>query len=101
VIQDLDDPTLLQWRIDLAHAACLILDKAQLVRYDRRSGAIQGTPLGRIASYYYLSPASMQAFCNLLEPTAGDVEFLRVLASAEEFKQITVRQEEARIIQAT
>ncbi len=39
---------------DLAHAALSILDKFNLVRYEKKSGQVQVTALGRVASHYYL-----------------------------------------------
>ncbi len=39
---DLDrDPRLLERRLDLVHSAAVILDKNNLVKYDRRSGNFQ------------------------------------------------------------
>jgi pre-mRNA-splicing helicase BRR2 len=34
-------------RTDLAHSAAVILDKNNLIKYDRRSGNLQATDLGR------------------------------------------------------
>lgn len=54
-----EDPTLKHRRMDLAHTAACMLERSHLIRYDRRSGALQSTPLGRIASQYYISHTSM------------------------------------------
>ncbi|GBG33653.1 Activating signal cointegrator 1 complex subunit 3-like [Hondaea fermentalgiana] len=89
-----EDPGLLQRRRDLVHSAALLLDKSQLVRYDRRTGALQGTPLGRIASHYYVSFDSMQTFNELLRPTMGDIDLFRMFSLSKEFSNIVVRQEE-------
>lgn len=35
------DPRLLERRLDLVHSAAVILDKNNLVKYDRRSGNFQ------------------------------------------------------------
>lgn len=48
------DPTLEQRRLDLIHSAAIILDKNGLVKYDRRSGALAVTDMGRVASHYYV-----------------------------------------------
>lgn len=42
-------------RLDLAHSAAVILDRNNLVKYDRRSGSLQATDLGRIASQVRLA----------------------------------------------
>lgn len=89
-----EDPILLQRRRDLIHSAALLLDKSQLVRYDRRTGALQGTPLGRIASHYYVTFDSMQTFNELLRPTMGDIDLFRMFSLSKEFSNIVVRQEE-------
>ncbi|KCV68921.1 hypothetical protein H696_04341 [Fonticula alba] len=88
------DPTLLQRRTDLIHAAASALDRHQLVRYDRQSGRLQATELGRIASHYYITHGTMVAFSNHLRPTMTEIELLRVFSLAEEFKYISVRSEE-------
>jgi hypothetical protein len=79
-------------RLDLAHSAALALDRAALVKYDRRSGALQATDLGRIASHYYASHRTIAAFNEHLRPTMGDIELLRLFTSAEEFKFMVVRE---------
>jgi len=89
-----DDKTLAQRRIDLVHTAALLLDKAQLIRYDRRTGSFQMTPLGRIAAHYYVSYDSMQTFNELLKPSMSDIELFRLFSLSKEFESIVVRNEE-------
>jgi len=94
-IDELDeDKTLWQRRLDLVHSAAILLDKAQLVRYDRRTGYLQGTPLGKIASHFYVSYDSMQRFNDFLRPTMTDLDLFRALSLSKEFAQIVVREEE-------
>lgn len=89
-----DDPKLEQRRADLIHTAAVELDKAGLCRYDRRSGALQATDLGKIASHYYISHGTVRAFNEHLKPSMGDIELCRLFSLAEEFKYISVREEE-------
>ena len=89
-----DDPALEQRRADLVHTAATTLDKAGLCRYDRRSGTLQATDLGKIASHYYISHGTVSAFNEHLKPTMGDIELIRLFSLAEEFKYISVREEE-------
>ena len=89
-----DDPTLSSRRADLVHSAALSLDKAGLIRYDKRGGGLQATDLGRIASQYYVSHGTVKAFHEHLKPQMGDIELCRLFSLAEEFKFVTVRQEE-------
>ncbi|GBF99113.1 U5 small nuclear ribonucleoprotein 200 kDa helicase [Raphidocelis subcapitata] len=80
------DPLLLERRLDLAHSAALVLDRHNLIRYDRRTGNFQPTDLGRIASHYYVTHTTLAAFADHLKPTMGDIELLRLFALADEFK---------------
>jgi len=89
-----DDPLLQQRRIDLAHAAVSLLAKNNLVKYDRKTGQIQVTELGRIASHYYCSNESMATYNQLLKPTLSEIELFRVFSLSSEFKYLTVREEE-------
>ncbi|CAJ0607518.1 unnamed protein product [Cylicocyclus nassatus] len=88
------DPLLEQRRADLIHTACLQLDKGNLVKYDKKSGLIQATELGRIASHYYCTFESMQVYNQLLKPTATEIDLFRIFSLSSEFKNIAVREEE-------
>ncbi|CAH8538749.1 unnamed protein product [Schistosoma rodhaini] len=89
-----DDPWLEQYRRDLVHTAAIELERSQLIRYDRRSGCLQSTELGRIASHYYLTHTTVLSYNKLLRPGLGEIELFRVFAASSEFKHMTVRQEE-------
>ncbi|XP_075249167.1 U5 small nuclear ribonucleoprotein 200 kDa helicase-like [Convolutriloba macropyga] len=94
VIADDKDQILEQRRIDLVHSACVLLDKHNLIKYDRRSGNIFVTELGRISSHYYCCYQTMATFNQLLKPMLSEIELFRVFASSSEFKHIIVRDEE-------
>ncbi|KAL7257965.1 hypothetical protein ACSBR1_004148 [Camellia fascicularis] len=81
-------------RADLIHSAATILDKNNLVKYDRKSGYFQVTDLGRIASYYYITHGTISTYNEHLKPTMGDIELCRLFSLSEEFKYVTVRQDE-------
>jgi pre-mRNA-splicing helicase BRR2 len=88
------DPTLTQRRIDLAHAAASVLDKHGLVKYDRRTGALIATTLGRVASFYYVTHETVHTFNGSLKPSMNDIEIFRMFSLSGEFQQIHVREEE-------
>lgn len=88
------DPLLEQRRLDLIHTAALMLDKNNLLKYDKKMGNFQVTELGRIASHYYITNESMQTYNQLLKPTLSEIELFRVFSLSSEFKNITVREEE-------
>ncbi|MBA0813538.1 hypothetical protein Gohar_027383, partial [Gossypium harknessii] len=76
------------------HSAATILDKNNLVKYDRKSGYFQVTDLGRIASYYYITHGTISTYNEHLKPTMGDIELCRLFSLSEEFRYVTVRQDE-------
>eukprot|EP00984_Skeletonema_dohrnii_P018721 scaffold8801_cov94-Skeletonema_dohrnii-CCMP3373.AAC.1 len=84
-----EDPTLKH-----PHTAACMLERSHLIRYDRRSGALQSTPLGRIASQYYISHSSMAMYSRHLRPNMADIDLLRLFSMSGEFTHITVREEE-------
>ncbi|KAJ8316877.1 hypothetical protein KUTeg_004781 [Tegillarca granosa] len=88
------DPLLQQRRKDMAHTAASILDKNNLVKYDKKTGALMVTELGRIASHYYLTHETMATYNQLLKPTLSEIELFRVFSLSSEFKYINVREEE-------
>ncbi|XP_054766386.2 U5 small nuclear ribonucleoprotein 200 kDa helicase-like [Lytechinus pictus] len=88
------DPDLDQFRIDLIHAAAIALDKNNLLKYDRKSGNLQVTELGRIASHYYCTNDSMSTYNSLLKPTLSEIDLFRVFSLSSEFRHMVVREEE-------
>jgi pre-mRNA-splicing helicase BRR2 len=89
-----NDTVLEQRRVDLVHAAAHLLEKCSLVKYDRKTGALQPTELGRISSHYYISHNSMATYNLHIQPGITAIELFRVFALSEEFKYIPVRQDE-------
>lgn len=89
-----EDILLEQKRVDLIHSAAVVLEKGGLIKYDRKTGKLQGTELGRIASHYYITHTSMQIYNTHLQPALSPIELFRVFALSEEFKYIPVRSEE-------
>ena len=89
-----EDPTLLQFRVDLIHSAATQLAKNALIKYDVKTGIFESTGLGRIASYYYLSNASVATYNANLKPGMTEIELFRLFSLSGEFSQITVRPEE-------
>ncbi|TGZ82009.1 putative pre-mRNA splicing helicase [Ascodesmis nigricans] len=89
-----DDVALEQKRVDLIHSAAVVLERSNLIKYDRKTGKLQSTELGRIASHYYISHNSMATYNAHLQPQLSPIELFRVFALSEEFKYIPVRSEE-------
>ncbi|KAJ3514868.1 hypothetical protein NLJ89_g2119 [Agrocybe chaxingu] len=89
-----DDEGLIQKRADIAHSAAVLLEKCQLIKYERSTGRFTSTELGRIASHYYVTYNSMMVYNQHLRPTMSPLELFRVFALSNEFKLLPVRQEE-------
>ena len=75
-------------RLDMAHTAATLLDKNNLIKYDRRSGNLQVTDLGRIASHYYVTYQSIATFNEHLKPTMGDIEMIRLFSLSDEVSSL-------------
>ena len=88
------DPLLEQRRADLIHTAASVLDRANLIKYEKKSGKLQTTDLGRVSSHYYIVYTSMATYNEHLKPTTSDIELFRLFSLSEEFKFINVREEE-------
>ncbi|KAF2716323.1 Sec63-domain-containing protein [Polychaeton citri CBS 116435] len=89
-----DDEALEQKRVDLIHSAAVALEKAQLVKYEKKTGRLQSTELGRVASHYYITHNSMQTYNLHIQPSVSPIELFRIFSLSEEFKYIPVRQDE-------
>lgn len=89
-----NDSALEQKRVDLIHSAATILEKSSLVKYDKKTGKLQSTELGRIASHYYITHNSMLTYNHHIQPMITPIELFRVFALSDEFKYIPVRQDE-------
>jgi pre-mRNA-splicing helicase BRR2 len=85
-----EDGALVQKRADIAHSAAVLLEKCQLIKYERSSGRFQSTELGRIASYYYVTYNSMMVYNQHLRSTMSSLELFRVFALSNEFKFVPV-----------
>eukprot|EP01039_Chlorochromonas_danica_P004415 gene4415-4836_t len=89
-----NDPTFIRARSNFAHAALVSLDKTGLAKYDRRTGAVASSYLGKIASYYYITAESLALYNENLRSSMNEVEVFRLFSLSAEFKHIHVRDEE-------
>lgn len=87
-----DDLFLQQRRKDLIYIVVLILDKNNLIKYDKKIGQIQSTEFGRIVSYYYCINEIIVIYNQLLKFTFSEIELFRVFSLLFEFKYLIVRE---------
>ncbi|KAF4587861.1 activating signal cointegrator 1 complex subunit 3 [Ophiocordyceps camponoti-floridani] len=89
-----EDDQLEQKRVDLIHSAATVLRQSNLIKYEEKTGRLQSTELGRIASHFYITHGSMNTYNNLIQPSINAIELFRIFALSAEFKYIPVRQDE-------
>jgi activating signal cointegrator complex subunit 3 len=91
-----DDPRLRGRLLELVEQAAIYLYSNKMVNYDAASGNLGMTTLGRVAAHFYIQAESVSTFNEAmsLRPTPTDTELLRMVASANEFENVRVRQEE-------
>ena len=89
-----NDESLEQKRVDLIHSAATVLENSSLTKYDKKSGKLQSTELGRIASHYYITHNSMLTYNHHIQPMITPIELFRIFSLSDEFKYIPVRQDE-------
>ncbi|XP_012272228.1 activating signal cointegrator 1 complex subunit 3 [Orussus abietinus] len=90
----IEDPNLERTRKELIDIAAKSLDKAQMIRYNSRTGDLSSTDLGRIASHYYLKYDTIEIFNELAKPIMTEAEILGMISRSQEFEQLKVRDEE-------
>lgn len=90
----MNDPTLEQKRRELIICAAQSLDKAQMIRYNSRTGDLNVTDLGRTASHFYIKHATVEIFNEHLQAIMTEPQILTMMSMAQEFQQLKVRDEE-------
>lgn len=88
------DPNLNNHKRNLAYDAVRILCDRGLVVFDKNSGDIKSTELGRIASNYNCSSRTIKLFNDSIQSHTTDIELFRIFSMADEFKDIFVRRGE-------
>lgn len=91
------DPTMDRWRRDLLERAARRLRDTRMIRYDKATGQLNATNLGRIASHFYVNVESIETFTDPREgikPNMSEAALFNLLSRAKEFENIKVRPEE-------
>lgn len=89
-----DDPSLSRRCTDLVTNASTRLGTNGMIKYDRGSGNLSAMNQGRVAAHFYIQAESVEIFNEMLRSSMTDARVLRVIASATEFQNMKVRQEE-------
>ena len=88
------DPLLVSFRSDLIHSAALLLTKSGMLKYDKRTGSLQSTVIGKVASHYYIKHASMSVYNENMKQQMNIIDVFRLFAMSKEFQFIPVRENE-------
>ncbi|CAH1724972.1 activating signal cointegrator 1 complex subunit 3 [Aphis gossypii] len=88
------DPMLVNKRKEFIINAAMALDRAQMLRYNERTGDLSSTDMGRTASHFYISYDSVEIFNQSIKPFMTMSEILSMISSAKEFDQLKVRDDE-------
>ena len=88
------DPLLIKKRADLVHSAATLLDKHNLIKYEKKTGVFQVSYLGKIASHYYIKYPSIAVYNENIKPTMNVIDLFKVFSLSSEFKYIPIREEE-------
>ncbi|CCD23263.1 ATP-dependent RNA helicase BRR2 NDAI_0B02280 [Naumovozyma dairenensis CBS 421] len=90
------DDDLKEFRRLLLNSALQTLNKQGLIIYDMGNDTMKSTELGRIASYFYIKHTSIDVYNNELSEHSSQFDIFRIFALSDEFKYISIRQEERR-----
>ena len=88
------DSHLVQHRADLVHTAAMLLSKAGMIKYDRRTGALQPNVIGKVASHYYIKHNSMSVYNENMKPQMNIIDVFRLFALSKEVHFIPIRENE-------
>ncbi|KAI0660865.1 Sec63-domain-containing protein [Cubamyces menziesii] len=95
-----EDPYLGAKRNQLITSAALQLAEARMVAFDRQTGSLVCTDLGRIAAKYYIRHKSIEIFNEKFRPKMSEADVLAMLSMSTEFDQIQVRENEVKELDA-
>ncbi|KAJ7179176.1 Sec63 Brl domain-containing protein [Mycena filopes] len=91
-----DDPQLGSKRNELITAAGQTLANAGMIIFDRLTGDLTITDLGRIAAKYYIRYTSIEIFNKEFRQRMSEADVLGMLSMSTEFDQIQVRESEVK-----
>lgn len=79
-----DDPYLGTRRNDLVTEKAKRLVEARMIAFDKGSGALTITDLGRIAAKYYIRSSSIEIFNKDFRPKMSEADVLALLSMSTE-----------------
>lgn len=94
-LEQLEPTDVNHYLTSLIHRSLSVLEAASCIEMlEEENGRVEPTPLGRIASYYYLSYHTLQLFRDRLNHDTSLEELLSILSDAHEYSELPVRHNE-------
>lgn len=90
------DPSLAGIRSTLISCAAKDLEEARMCYYDRDTGELEATDLGRIASHFYINYSTITRYNEIISDNMAISDLLGLIGEAQEFQQIKYREEESK-----
>ena len=88
------DSDLYEVRKSLSQKTISMLESNGLITYNKKTGGIVSTQLGITASYFYLKYESISVYNQNLNSSIGIIDLFKIFSLSEEFKLISIREEE-------
>ncbi|KAF2859304.1 Sec63-domain-containing protein [Piedraia hortae CBS 480.64] len=89
-----NDPNLVQRRRELIVKAARTLQQSQMIIFNEITEELRAKDVGRIASQFYVSQASIEVFNQKMNQRSTEDEILAMLAMSGEFANIQARESE-------
>ena len=89
-----DDPRLVNRRRKLVIEAALVLQKSQMIIFNRRTEELKAKDVGRIASQYYVLQATIEIFNEMMRPQGSEADVLKMVSMSGEFDNVQARDSE-------
>ncbi|CRG94529.1 pre-mRNA-splicing helicase BRR2, putative [Plasmodium gallinaceum] len=79
---------------NIIYSSFLILEKYDLIKYNKKLNSVSSTYIGKISSYYYIDYKSIDLYNKKLSKYTNEIDLLKIFTMSEEFKNIYIREEE-------
>ena len=77
-------------RTELVKAKAKLLDKAKMIRFEERTGYLNPTDLGRIASNFYIKYDTVEIFNEMFKAFNTEADVFAITSHSQEFQQVKV-----------
>ncbi|SPJ08848.1 pre-mRNA-splicing helicase BRR2, putative [Plasmodium sp. DRC-Itaito] len=79
---------------NILYSCFVILEKYDLIKYNRKLNTVSSTYIGKISSYYYVDYKSVDIYNKKLNKYTNEIDLLKIFTMSDEFKNIYIRDED-------